>query len=70
MIVETAAAILTKLVFEQNDQMKARMSAAQGSEKDLVALFMPLFTEIVSRLDETRQAYETFPSAIVVATAS
>jgi hypothetical protein len=66
MITETAAAILTKLVFEQNSQMKSRMNAAQGSEKDLVALMMPLFREIVSRLDETRQAYETFPSAIVV----
>lgn len=66
MTMETAAAILTKLVFEQNDQMKSRMNAAQGNEKDLVALMMPLFREIVSRLDETRQAYETFPSAIVL----
>ncbi len=70
MIVETAAAILTKLVFEQNSQMKSRIAAAQGSEEDLVALIMPLFREIVSRLDETRQAYETFPSAIMPATAS
>ncbi len=43
MTVETEVAILTKLLFEQNNEMKARMSAAQGSEKDLVALVMPLF---------------------------
>ena len=66
MTMETAAAILTKLVFEQNGEMKSRMNAAQGSEKDLVALIMPLFREIVSRLDETRQVYETFPSAITL----
>jgi hypothetical protein len=66
MIVETAAAILTKLVFEQNNQMKSRISAAQGDEKDLVALIMPLFREMLSQLTDTRQAYETFPSAIPV----
>lgn len=64
MIVETAAAILTKLVFEQNNQMKSRMNAAQGSEKDLVALTMPLFREMLAQLTDARQAYETFPSAI------
>jgi hypothetical protein len=66
MIVETEAAILTKLVFEQNSQMKSRMNAAQGSEKDLVALVIPLFKEMLSQLTEARQAYETFPSAIPV----
>ena len=66
MIVETEAAILTKLVFEQNNQMKSRMNAAQGSEKDLVALVMPLFREMLSQLTDVRQAYETFPSAIPV----
>lgn len=66
MIVETEAAILTKLVFEQNNQMKSRMNAAQGSEKDLVALVMPLFREMLSQLTDARQAYETFPSAIPV----
>jgi hypothetical protein len=64
MIVETEAAILTKLVFEQNDQMKSRIRAAQGSEKDLVALIMPLFREMLSQLAEARQAYEMFPSSI------
>jgi hypothetical protein len=66
MIVETEAAILTKLVFEQNNEMRARMSAAQGNEKDLVALVMPLFREMLSQLAAVRQAYETFPSAIPV----
>lgn len=64
MIVETEAAILTKLVFEQNEQMKSRISAAQGSEKDLVALIMPLFREMLSQLTDARQAYEMFPSSI------
>jgi len=66
MTMETAAAILTKLVFEQNSQMKSRMNVAQGSEKDLVALIIPLFREIVSCLEETRQVYEMFPSAITL----
>jgi hypothetical protein len=66
MIVETEAAILTKLVFEQNEQMKSRISSAQGSEKDLVALIMPLFREMLSQLTEARQAYEMFPSAIPI----
>jgi hypothetical protein len=66
MIVEIEAAILTKLVFEQNSQMKSRMNAAQGSEKDLVALIMPVFREVLSQLTDARQAYETFPSAIPV----
>jgi hypothetical protein len=66
MTVEIEAAILTKLVFEQNNQMKARMSAAQGSEKDLTALVMPLFREMLFQLTAARQAYETFPSAIPV----
>jgi hypothetical protein len=64
MIVETEAAILTKLVFEQNNQMKSRINAAQGSEKELVALIMPLFREMLSQLTEARQAYEMFPSSI------
>jgi hypothetical protein len=66
MLVETEAAILTKLVFEQNNEMRARMNAAQGSEKDLVALIMPLFREMLSQLAAARQAYETFPSSIPV----
>ena len=66
MTVETEAAILTTLVFEQNNEMKARMSAAQGTEKDLVALVMPLFREMISQLAAARQAHETFPSAIPV----
>jgi hypothetical protein len=64
MIVETEAAILTKLVFEQNNQMKSRMNAAQGSEKELVALIMPLFREMLSQLTDARQSYEMFPSSI------
>jgi hypothetical protein len=64
MIVETEAAILTKLVFEQNNQMKSRINAAQGSEKELVALIMPLFREMLSQLTDARQAYEMFPSSI------
>jgi hypothetical protein len=70
MIVETEAAILTKLVFELNSQMKSRMNAAQGSEKDLVALIMPVFREVLSQLTDARQAYETFPSAIPIRAAA
>jgi hypothetical protein len=66
MTVEIEAAILTKLVFEQNNEMKARMNAAQGSEKELVALVMPLFREMLSQLTAATQAYVAFPSAIPV----
>jgi hypothetical protein len=41
-------------------------SAPQGSEKELVALIMPLFPEMLSQLTEARQAYEMFPSAIPI----
>lgn len=58
MTLETDAAILTKLVFEQNSEMKAPMNAAEGSKKDLGALVMPLFREMLSQLAATRQAYD------------
>jgi len=64
MAMETAAAILTKLAFEQNTELKARLSVAQGKEKDLIALIMPLFRQILSELDKDRQTNESFPSSI------
>ena len=64
MAMETAAAILTKLAFEQNTELKAKLSAAQGKEKDLIAVIMPLFRQILSELDKDRQTNEKFPSSI------
>ena len=48
---ETAAAILTKLLFEQNDQLKSQLQAfrvdtAQGAE----AVVLPVYREILAAL--------------------
>jgi hypothetical protein len=50
--VETAAAILTKLAFEQNDQLKSQLRAfsvetAQNAE----AVIVPVFREILAALE-------------------
>ena len=64
MAMETAAAILTKLAFEQNKDLNSKLSGLQGKEKDVVALVMPLFRQILSELEKNRQTYDKFPSAI------
>jgi len=61
---ETAAAILTKLAFEQSAELKSRLNAAQGSEKDLVALIMPLFRQMLSEIEKDRRNHERFPSPL------
>ncbi len=63
MAMETAAAILTKLALEQNTELKSKLNAARG-EANVVALIMPLFRQILSELEEDRQAHDKFPSAI------
>jgi hypothetical protein len=64
MAVETAAAILTKLAIEQNNDLRAKLSNSPGDETALVALIMPLFRRILSQLQEQQQAHDAFPSAI------
>ena len=64
MAIETAAAILTKLVFEQNNDFRARLTSAQGDEDSLEAVIMPLFRRILSQLREDQQAHDKFPSAL------
>lgn len=49
---ETAAAILTKLAFEQNDELKSRIQAfrvntSQGAE----AVILPVYREILAALE-------------------
>jgi hypothetical protein len=63
MAMETAAAILTKLAFEQNTDLKSKLDVVQGKEK-VVALIMPLFRQILSELEKDRQTQEKFPSAV------
>jgi hypothetical protein len=63
MAMETAAAILTKLALEQNAELKSRLNGAHGEAK-VVALIMPLFRQILSELEEGRQAHDKFPSAV------
>lgn len=61
---ETAAAILTKLAIEQNNDFRAKLSSAAAEKSTLVALIMPLFRQILSELQEQRQAHDAFPSSI------
>ena len=61
---ETAAAILTKLAFEQNNEFRSRLTSAHGDENALQALIMPVFRRILSQLREDQQAHDKFPSAI------
>lgn len=63
MAMETAAAILTKLALEQNTDLKSRLNGAHG-QADVLALIMPVFRQILSELQEDRQAHEKFPSAV------
>jgi len=63
MAMETAAAILTKLALEQNAELKSRLNGAHGEAK-VVAVIMPLFRQILSELEEGRQAHDSFPSAV------
>ena len=64
MAMETAAAILTKLAFEQNTDLKSRLAVVQGKDKELVALIMPLFRQILSGMESDRQTHDKFPSAV------
>lgn len=63
MAMETAAAILTKLAFEQNTDLKSRLAGVR-KEKELVALMMPLFRQILSEMAKDRETHEKFPSAV------
>ena len=63
MAMETAAAILTELALEQNAELKSRLNGAHGEAK-VVAVIMPLFRQILSELEEGRQAHDSFPSAV------
>jgi hypothetical protein len=62
MQIETAAAILTKLAFEQNNELRSRLSDAQADGTALVVLMMPLFRRILRQMQEDLQASDTFPS--------
>lgn len=56
MAIETAAAILTKLAFEQNKKLKTRLALAQVKEKELTSVMMPLFRQILSEMEMGRPA--------------
>ncbi len=64
MAMETAAAILTRLIFEQNNDFRTRLSNAPGDESSVVALIMPLFRRVLSQLQEEGLAHDRFPSSI------
>jgi len=49
---ETAAAILTKLVFEQNDQLKSQLQAfTVNTSKGAEAVILPVYREILAALE-------------------
>ena len=64
MAMETAAAILTKLAFEQNTDLKSKLAVVQGKDKELVALMMPLFRQILAGMESDRETHDKFPSAV------
>jgi hypothetical protein len=64
MAIETAAAILTKLAFEQNNDFKSKLSSVQADEVKVVELIMPVFRRMLSQLQEDHLAHDKFPSAI------
>jgi len=64
MALETAAAILTRLAFEQNNAFKSKLNNAPGDEDAVVGIMMPLFRKILSNLREAERAQERFPSSI------
>jgi hypothetical protein len=64
MAIETAAAVLTKLAFEQNDDFRSKLRSAPADENTLAALMMPLYRRIFSLLQGQQEAHDAFPSAI------
>ena len=50
---ETAAAILTKLAFEQNDELKSRLrSLGVGTPERAEAIILPVYREILAALSK------------------
>jgi len=68
MAMETAAAILTNLAFEQNKKLKSKLTAAQGKEKELASVMMPLFRQILSEMERAGRTHK-FASAVPVRSA-
>jgi hypothetical protein len=51
--VETAAAILTKLAFEQNDELKSRLRAfGVETSESTEAVIVPVYREILAALEK------------------
>jgi hypothetical protein len=63
MAIETAAAILTKLAFEQNSELRSKLVDVNAEESALIGVMMPLFRRILRQLQDDLQAYDTFPSS-------
>jgi hypothetical protein len=61
---ETAAAILTVLAFEHNDDFRTKLSTTPGEESSLVGLIMPLFRRMLSQLQDQQQSHDAFPCSI------
>ena len=62
--IETAAAILTKLAFEQNNDLKSKLGNAKADQNTLAELIMPLFRLILAQMEDDHQTRDKFPSAI------
>jgi hypothetical protein len=60
---QTAAAILTRLAFEQNNELKSKLNNSEADERSLVQLIMPLFREVLRQMRNDLKAYDAFPSS-------
>jgi hypothetical protein len=61
---ETAAAILTKLAFEQNTKLRRRLTQSKGKEKELASVMMFLFRQILAEMEMGRQTQGKVPPAV------
>jgi hypothetical protein len=59
---ETAAAILTKLAFEQNDRLKSQLNAFHvQSDESVAALILPYYRRILASLKQENANDAAFP---------
>jgi hypothetical protein len=59
---ETAAAILTKLAFEQNDRLKSQLNGFHVQSGESVAeVILPYFRHILATLEKKRGASDAAP---------
>jgi len=57
---ETAAAILTKLAFEQNDRLKSQLNVFNADKpEDIERVIIPVFRQMLSAMSQTKPSAPT-----------